>query len=143
MTNAIAELTGNCLCGAVQLRVTGHAAEVSACHCTLCRRWSGGVLLCLASESTQVHATGPVATYRSSDFAERAWCGECGSHLWIRDDDGGIDLMPGLFEGARDLPLVREIYADRAFASARLAGEHPRRTRAEYEAENSHVEEEP
>ena len=83
--------------------------------------------------------------YRSSAFAERAFCPRCGSHLWFNDvDEGGqpryYDLMPGLFDAARDWPLGSEIYVDRAMACVRLAGDHRRWTRAEYEAENPFVE---
>jgi hypothetical protein len=48
--------------------------------------------------------------------------------------------MPGLFDAARAWPLRSEIYVDRAMASLRLAGEHRRKTRAEYEAENAFVD---
>ncbi len=81
-----------------------------------------------------VEVAGPVQHYRSSSFAERAWCATCGTQLWIKDDDGPYELMPGLFDDARDLPLSHEIYVDRAFASVELAGGHRRMTQAEYEA---------
>ncbi len=130
-------LTGACLCGAVTLRATGFLPEVSACHCAMCRRWTGAALWCL--EAAAVEATGPVRTYRSSAFAERAFCGTCGSHLWIRDDSGPYDLAPGLFEGAAAFPLAREVYADRAMACVPLAGGHPRVSAAAYEAERPFV----
>lgn len=47
---------------------------------------------------------------------------------------------PGLFDAARNWPLRSEIYVDRAMAPAHLAGEHPRESRAEYEAENPFVD---
>ncbi|MCP3970419.1 MAG: GFA family protein [Rhodobacteraceae bacterium] len=133
-------MKGQCLCGAVELCVDRHAGGVSVCHCSMCRRWSGSAMPGLSAAATGVSVTGPVQTYRSSSFAERAWCGQCGSHLWIRDDDAEYDLMPGLFEGARDLPLVREVYVDRAWACARYDGDHPRLSRAEYQANHHFVE---
>lgn len=51
----------------------------------------------------------------------------------------GYDLMPGLFDAARDWPLRSEIYADRALASIRLEGNHRRASRAEYEAKHPHI----
>ena len=135
-------LEGRCLCGAVGVRVTGdHDPRVGACHCRMCQRWSGGLFLCFHAGT--VEAEGPVVRFRSSPFAERAFCGTCGSHLWMRTTQGGDDgwdLMPGLFDEARDWPLRSEIYADRALASIRLAGDHRRATRAEYEAENPSIE---
>ena len=50
-------------------------------------------------------------------FAERAFCAVCGSHLWMRDNTGKTyELMPGLFDEARDWPLRSEVYSDRAMA---------------------------
>jgi len=81
-----------------------------------------------------VEVAGPVERYRSSSFAERAWCGACGTQLWIKNDDGPYEFMPGLFDEARALPLSHELYVDQAFTSVTLAGGHRRVTRAEYEA---------
>jgi hypothetical protein len=146
MTDA---LTGRCLCGAVTITVDGaHDPRVGACHCRMCQRWSGGLFLCFNAQASAVTVTGEVRTHQSSPFAERAFCPTCGSHLWMREvgEDGAAsrdadyELMPGSFDDAPAWPLRSEIYVDRAFASARLAGDHKRATRAEYEARNPAVE---
>ena len=89
--------------------------------------------------------TGPVRIYRSSSFAERAWCDRCGSALWFRDVEGPhkdcIELLPGLFENAGGAKLVREVYADRCPEGYALAGDHQRVTKAEYEASHAFVSE--
>lgn len=133
-------IEGHCLCGSVRLRVDGHAAAVSVCHCSMCRRWSGLALAVFVARAGTVDVQGPVKVCRASSFAERAWCDCCGTHLWIRDDGGDYDLMPGLFDAARDFALVREVYADRAFAAARFDGAHARVTAAQYEATHAFVE---
>ena len=84
----------------------------------------------------RVTITGEVRTYASSPQAERAFCPTCGTQIWMRDLDGDYEFMPGLFDGLRDIPLDREIYADHAFACVPLAGEHRRITRADYVAVN-------
>lgn len=132
------------MCGAVSITVTGHDPRVGACHCRMCQRWSGGVFLCFEAEPEAVSFTGEVTRYASSEFAERAFCSRCGSHLWMRDtdsQDAPYDLMPGLFDAAADWPLRSEIYADRAMACVSFAGDHPRQTEAEYEMKNLHVDE--
>jgi hypothetical protein len=48
--------------------------------------------------------------------------------------------MPGLFGAARRWPLRSEIYVDRAMAFFHLTGDHRRKSRAEYEAENPFIE---
>ncbi len=139
-------ITGHCLCGAVTIRVAGeHDPRVGACHCRMCQRWSGGLFVCFTADASAVSVTGEVTRYRSSAFAERAFCARCGSHLWFNDVEQGAgpqryELMPGLFDAARSWPLRSEIYVDRAMASLRLAGDHRRKSRADYEAENPFVE---
>lgn len=135
-------IEGHCLCGAVRLSVDAHEVEVGACHCRMCQLWSGGLFLCFSGAAEGLTVEGPVVRYRSSEFSERAFCGTCGSHLWMRDldrEDAGYDLMPGLFDAARDFGLRSEIYTDRALASVRLSGDHRRETRAEYEAKHAHL----
>ena len=139
-----ARIEGRCLCGAVTLSVTGdHDPRVGACHCTLCRRWSGGLFLCFTAPADAVTVTGDVATHATSPFSERAFCPTCGSHLWMRDTDrdgADYDLMPGAFDAARDWPVRSEIYADRAMASAALDGAHERVSGATYEKTHPHIE---
>lgn len=136
-------ISGHCLCGAVHLTVVDHDPSISACHCRMCQRWSGGVFLCFVAKAAGVTVEGPVVRYASSDFAERAFCGTCGSLLWWRNTshgDADYELTPGLFDAARDWPLRREIYTDRAMSVVRLAGDHSSATRAEFEAGNDHLE---
>ena len=136
-----AAMTGQCLCGAVTVRVAGaHDPRPGACHCRMCQRWSGGLFLCFNADADGVTVDGPVTRFASSDFAERAFCSVCGSHLWMRDKTGrAYDLMPGLFDAIHDQPLRSEVYSDRAMASVRLQGDHRRATQAEYEQKNQYV----
>ena len=139
-------IIGHCLCGAVTITVAGaHDPRVGACHCRMCQRWSGGLFLCFTADASAVAVTGEVIRYRSSAFAGRAFCPRCGSHLWFNDVEPGgaprrYELMPGLFDAARPWPLRSEIYVDRAMACVQLAGDHRRKSRAEYEAENPFIE---
>lgn len=136
-------LSGRCLRRAVTIEIDGsHVAAVGACHCAMCRRWSGTEMSGFEAEASAVTVTGEVTRFASSDFAERVFCGTCGSHLWFRDTDGDspFEFVPGIFAGAHDFPLISEIYIDRAPGYARLDGDHIRKTRAEYEATKPFVE---
>ena len=134
------ELHGRCLCGAVTVRVGDHTPEVGACHCSYCRRWTGSAYFAFEAPADAVSIDGPVKTYRSTPFSQRAFCAECGSHIWLRDDgDEVIELMPGLFDDASGMPLVSVVYADRAPAYLPLPKDVRRRTAAEYEADRPHV----
>lgn len=131
---------GRCLCGAITIEVGIHRAETGACHCARCRRWSGVALNVFTAAPDQVTVTGEVAIYES-EIAERAFCPRCGTSLWLQNPGEDYEFMVGIFDGAKDYPLISEIYIDRAFASCRFAGEHKRSTQADYEAEHPHIAE--
>ena len=99
--------------------------------------------MCFPAKAADVTVNGPVRIHASSGIAERAFCGECGSHLWMRDttaEDAGYELMPGLFDEAKSWPLKSEIYTDQAMTAVDLRGDHPTATAAQYEAKNPHIE---
>ncbi|MFK7838600.1 MAG: GFA family protein [Sulfitobacter sp.] len=138
------ELSGRCLCGAVQIEIAGdYIAAVGACHCKMCQRWNGTLFGGFVANADAVTITGDVTRYTSSTFSERAFCTACGSHVFLRNtgpDVEHIELFPGLFDAANDWPLLSEIYTDRAPNYVPLAGNHRRKTRAEYESTEFHIE---
>lgn len=130
-------MDGRCLCGAVTIRTRLYRQAVTACHCGMCRRWTGGVFLAFGADAAATEVAGPVRRIRSSGFAERAFCGDCGSTLWwqdIRRTEPAYALAPGLFPAAAAFPLTRELYSDEAMACLALQGGHERIPRAAYEA---------
>ncbi|MEW9920082.1 GFA family protein [Marimonas sp. MJW-29] len=138
------QLSGRCLCGAVRIEIDGdYIAAVGACHCLMCQRWNGMLFGSFVATAAHVTVTGDVTRHASSSFSERAFCTACGSHIWLRNidpEETEIELFPGLFEGAKDFVLLSEIYSDRAPHYVTLAGDHRRKTRADYEARNPFVE---
>ena len=139
--------SGRCLCGAVTVEVTGPLGDISACHCVPCTRWSGSMQMGIEIPRDRITVEGPVKTFASSSFAQRAWCDTCGSALWFADTDGGapevLELAPGLFDNAGGAVLKRVVYADRHPDGYALAGDYISVTKAEYEAKNQHVEDAP
>lgn len=126
-------IQGACLCGAAQVTVSDAPAWVGVCHCDMCKRWSGAVFASFPSTAFEI--SGPVTEHASSPKSFRAFCGTCGSHLYMRDEGRDErDFMPGLFDATRDWPLKSEIYTDRALCWAHLPGSHARATQAEYQA---------
>ncbi|MDD9976467.1 MAG: GFA family protein [Boseongicola sp.] len=127
----------------MEIRAFGLSDTISACHCEMCTRWSGGVQMGIEAPEGGVTISGPVKTYMSSSFAERAWCDICGSALWLRNvaghDVGSYELVPGLFDNAGDAKLKRIVYADCAPAGFALAGDVQRISKADYEKEFDHV----
>lgn len=133
-------MRGACLCGAVRLEADPAAAQAHACHCEMCRRWTGGAFFSveIAPDAIRIAEPAPVAARQTSDWAERAWCAECGSHLFYRltagPKAGWIYLSLGLLDDPSAVPFGGEIYIDSKPACYALAGEHSRMTKAEFEA---------
>lgn len=76
-------ISSQCLCGAVELDVELSGSEVAACHCDMCRKWSGGPLLTIDSgELKRISGEESVVRYQSSEWAERGFCSKCGTHLF-------------------------------------------------------------
>lgn len=103
---------GQCLCQAVTFTAETVSKHIGACHCTLCRTWSGAPFLGLECGS-ELEFDGPVSVYASSDWAERGFCGNCGTHLFYRLKDSNKYIMPaGLFDGQADLVFDHQIFID-------------------------------
>ncbi|AYE87612.1 GFA family protein [Sulfitobacter sp. W002] len=103
----------------------------------MCRRWTGSAFLEIDAKPGSLTYDGPVKSYASSDWAERAWCDSCGSTLWYHLTLPGHDyysLSAGLVENAGGLPLKTEIYIDVKPDGYAFAGDHEIKTKAEVEA---------
>ncbi|MGS2718442.1 GFA family protein [Eionea flava] len=72
-----------CLCGAVELEIELANTEIAACHCSMCRKWSGGPMLAIDSgELKSISNEALITRYPSSEWAERGFCAQCGTHLF-------------------------------------------------------------
>ena len=133
MTDAI---QGHCLCGAVEITIDAPAREIEICQCSMCRRWSGAIYTAQTGESVTIEGEDKASVYRSSEWAERAFCGTCGSHLWFRFlPTGNRSFSAGLFDAASSHAIDKEIFVDEAADWCRIQGDHPRQTAAEVIAE--------
>jgi hypothetical protein len=80
-------LQGGCLCGAVRWTAESAPKAVHHCHCSMCRRWTGGAFATLAWFARDaVRWTGTLVAYRSSPIAVRTYCGTCGTPLYLAYD---------------------------------------------------------
>ncbi len=125
--------TGKCLCGAVTFAAENVDAHVHACHCSMCRGWTGGPMLAATVSGITFTGDEHIKRYASSDWAERGFCAECGSNLFYHLKDPGMYMMAtGLFDDAGQFSLAGEIYVDEKPAGYDFAGEHPRLTGEEF-----------
>lgn len=129
---AVKEISGRCLCGAVTVRTTFKSSIIRACHCDMCRRHTSSMFMSLATDPGSVSFEGPAKSYRSSEWAERGFCEICGSTLWYGTVEDGIrHPAAGLFENAADAPLKLEFFADKTPSGYALAGDHRKMTTQE------------
>jgi hypothetical protein len=116
----MAELVGSCLCGGVRFEVTEPFLMLSYCHCTNCKKLSGGggtvngrartaAIRVLEGESL-------LRTYQPSEGTAKTFCSVCGSNLfgggWPESEqasvrlsaiDSRIDQKPELHNYVRSL----------------------------------------
>lgn len=126
----MSERSGQCLCGAVRFVARDVPARFGACHCEMCRRWTGSALLgvTVPEEAVRWDGTEHVSVIQSSSWAERAFCSKCGSGLWFRvtlqgDYSGNVELPIGLFDDPDGFEMASEIYIDHKPDSYAYAGE--------------------
>ncbi|MBB1089601.1 GFA family protein [Lysobacter sp. SG-8] len=104
-------MNGTCLCGAIEVTVPD-CDEIALCHCAMCRRWSGGPMFAVHGGANVAFSGAEPVRYRSSDWAERGFCGACGTHLfYCLLQNGEYALPAGLFQD-RGFTLTTEIFID-------------------------------
>lgn len=104
---------GSCLCGAVRYNVTGSLRDVISCHCGQCQKSSGHYFAATAAtlENFRLTEDRGLKWYRSSNWAERGFCVECGANLfWRRKDSDQVSILAGSFEGDTGLKTSRHIF---------------------------------
>ncbi|MEP2641007.1 GFA family protein [Roseobacter sp.] len=127
MDNTPRTLHGRCLCGAVRLTVQMQSASLQACHCDMCRQHTSGMFISVDTVPGTLQVDGPAQSYASSDWAERGFCGVCGSTLWYGTrEDGMRHPAAGLFKEAGDGRMALEFFADKCPQGYALAGDHRR-----------------
>ena len=134
-------MRGRCMCGAVAFEAAPKSLTFHACHCDMCRHWTGAAMLAVAVPPDGMTFDGAehVRTIRSSDWAERAWCDRCGATLYYRvTADGPLKgqyhVALGLFDDPEQFEFASEIYIDRKPDSSAFAGSRKTLTAAEVEA---------
>ncbi len=76
---------GKCLCEKVSIEAKATNKNLGACHCGICRRWSGGPFLALdCGTDVTIEGEENLGLYESSSWAERGFCKLCGSNLFYR-----------------------------------------------------------
>lgn len=112
--NDVISPEGQCLCGAVKIKLSDVVPEVGACHCQMCRCWGSAPFMgILADDRISITGQQDVSIYKSSDWAERGFCKQCGTNLFYRlQANNSYHVAVGLFDIDQPLKLDHEIFID-------------------------------
>jgi hypothetical protein len=107
------ELRGGCLCGAVRFRAKGPFRPVAYCHCKQCRVSHSHFVAYTAvpRASLSFETDEGLRWYRSSDEAQRGFCGTCGSRLfWNGEGRDYMSIAAGCLDEPTGLDATEHIF---------------------------------
>lgn len=94
----MADHKGSCLCGAVEIEITGEPQVQALCHCESCRRWLSAPVHAAALWPTpNVNVTrgaDNLQVYKRTDNSLRHFCKTCGSGVLVRHPGLGMTDVP-------------------------------------------------
>ncbi|ODS24235.1 aldehyde-activating protein [Candidatus Endobugula sertula] len=105
---------GSCLCQSVKVKVEEMSLQVGACHCSMCRKWSGAPALSVDCYShVTFEGESHISVFNSSEWAERGFCSQCGTHLFYRLKAKNQYIMSvGLFGSHPSFEFDHQIFID-------------------------------
>ena len=83
------KISGQCCCGAVAFTADADRDDAHACHCGQCRRWSGAYWTSVNVPYASLNfgkGEDKVGWFKSSGYARRGFCKDCGSALFWHAD---------------------------------------------------------
>ncbi|WP_209828514.1 GFA family protein [Acinetobacter guillouiae] len=109
-------MKGQCVCGATTFKVELKNHDVHACHCSICRRQTSGVIMTIDVEQGSLQFTQDqhLSIYNSSDWGERGFCNCCGTNLFWRTKDQSYCNINAfaLDQQPQDIKFDMEIFID-------------------------------
>jgi hypothetical protein len=82
----MANLQGSCLCGGVRFEVTEPFEIVTQCHCTSCKRISGGVGTISGRVPTEavriLEGEDLLRSFQPDEGTSKTFCSSCGSNMF-------------------------------------------------------------
>jgi len=105
------------MCGAVRFDAQDVPTSFNACACDMCRRLTGSCFFSvwMPLDKLKIDGTEHINTFDSSDWAKRAFCGNCGSVLWYQpvEGDGHVGLSLGLFDAPGNMEFGAQYFCDK------------------------------
>ena len=131
----MSNVEGNCLCKSVSFSFELDKKEFAACHCSMCRTWGGGPAFTVEpSSGIQMSGEENIQIYNSSEWAQRGFCGKCGTHLFYRLKDKSLNFCNfnlGTITNLDDFEFKTEIFIDHKPACYSFANKTKKMTEKE------------
>jgi hypothetical protein len=92
----MANLTGNCLCGAINYRISQNIGDIIHCHCIKCRKAHGAAFSSVAKiedKSFSMSGEDKLSSYQSSPGKTRCFCSNCGSQIYAKRDNTDFIIL--------------------------------------------------
>ena len=106
---------GGCFCGAIRYSIKGPIPPGAHCHCSMCRKSSGGTLVTWVMVPMERFTVtrGEPAIYKSSEEAERSFCSNCGTQLIFRSKSEplSVDITVSSLDEPQNHPPDRHIWS--------------------------------
>ncbi len=116
------QISGSCLCGAINFSASLPSKWCAHCHCSMCRKAHGaGYVTWVGFEQDHVLYTrgeDHLVWYESSPGAQRGFCRQCGSSLFFRSKQwaGELHIALGCIDGAIDRQPQANVFFDNHIA---------------------------
>ncbi|QAY83300.1 GFA family protein [Pseudomonas arsenicoxydans] len=108
--------SGGCHCGHLRYQFNGPLHDIAHCHCSICRRVSGGIVTTWITVPTSAFQwmKGTPAQYASSTSCVRYFCPTCGAQLALvsRLSPETIDVTIATLDHPEQAPAERHIWTD-------------------------------
>ncbi|SUC35230.1 Uncharacterized conserved protein [Providencia rustigianii] len=105
---------GQCLCGSVKLLIDKPIEKIHVCHCGMCQTWNGGPGMTVeCGDNLNIEGEEFVRYFASSEWAERAFCQQCGTHLFYHLHIPSLYYASAaLFSESNHAQMGTQIYID-------------------------------
>lgn len=133
------EKSGGCLCGRVRYMAQVDPSQAYLCHCRMCQKATGGFAASFASVPLSGLQWGSEPEwFESSPFAQRPFCGHCGTPLGYRYREGAtkMDITVGSFDDPSDFVPRHHFGVEHLHEAWLDTRDLPRYRADEYEALN-------
>lgn len=113
--------TSHCMCGQVELELSGEPAVMAYCHCSSCRGWLGAPVhaatLWPAPNVRVVKGATRLGLFKRTDASHRQFCTSCGTPVLVQHPAIGlVDVPAGGIQGLAFAPTLHVNYGEKVMA---------------------------